>query len=310
MKANRKKPQAAPRPSADKKREGAAPRLSRHAGRITAASVFLLFFLFSTMVYGDMLRRTAEANFITADSEQMKHLTDQTLGYLYVAGRWALLAFKNVWAGGALLALVLTLTALGANRLMGRKLGAWGAGAVVPAAVVGWMLWRGTNLWFRNEPSLFILLAVAAMLAVGAALLVKRLVVGRKAVPEPAGKGLRGLVVPVAAVAALSSAALTLGDNDIRTARMQLATMRGDWEALVDDGLAARRPTRAVAAYYAIGLAQTDQLLTRLFDIPYDYPDARIDRGTSGGSMASSWRTATTSPGCSTPVTARRWTRW
>ena len=37
--------------------------------------------------------------------------------------------------------------------------------------------------------------------------------------------------------------------------------MDGDFEGMVDDAHDLERPTRSVAAYYAIGLVQTGQLL-------------------------------------------------
>ena len=40
-----------------------------------------------------------------------------------------------------------------------------------------------------------------------------------------------------------------------------------DWNEMIDLGLKAKNPSKAVAAYYAIGLRMNDQLNERLFDI-------------------------------------------
>ena len=59
---------------------------------------------------------------------------------------------------------------------------------------------------------------------------------------------------------------------------MQMRMMDGDFEGMVDDAHDLERPTRSVAVYYAIGLVQTGQLLERQFDIPYDFPEMRLER--------------------------------
>ena len=41
---------------------------------------------------------------------------------------------------------------------------------------------------------------------------------------------------------------------------------------MVSEARTAQQPSRSVAAYHAIALIQTDQLLEGMFDIPYDFP--------------------------------------
>lgn len=65
-------------------------------------------------------------------------------------------------------------------------------------------------------------------------------------------------------------------DDLIRTCRMTKMLEQSDWQAMIDEALGARRPSRSVAAYYAIALAETGLLESRAFEIPYDYPNRKV----------------------------------
>ncbi len=243
---------------------------------------FILFWAFCSVVYGPVFRRAAEANFVTTDATSMKFLTDQPWGWLLWAARWGLLVFKSMTLGGFLLAAVLTLTACLADRLFGVSRKWRGVSALLPAAVLGWMLWRGTNIYYKSEPSLIILVPVLMLLAVSIALALKAFVpVRRVSVAPPNRKVCRtvpyGTFVVVALFVTLVFSAKHYNENEILTARMQMRAMSADWEGIIEDATSARRPTRAVAAYYAVALLQEGQLLERLFDIPYDYPKVRLE---------------------------------
>ena len=89
-----------------------------------------------------------------------------------------------------------------------------------------------------------------------------------------------GLLMPVACFTLLTVHTLSANENEILTCRMQNRVLTGDMDEiarLVDDGLEAKQPTRSVAAYYAVGLVHTDQILERLFEIPFKYPEMRLD---------------------------------
>ena len=66
--------------------------------------------------------------------------------------------------------------------------------------------------------------------------------------------------------------ARTVNENVILTARFKNLELRQDWDTIIEETKTAKRPTRAVAAYYAIALEETDQLLQSMYDIPYDFP--------------------------------------
>lgn len=243
---------------------------------------FAGFYVFSTCVYGDMLRRTAEANFITNDSTQMAFLTSQSWGTVYCWGRWLLCSMSNLYVGAALLSLILTLTAVLADKALCIPRRWRGVSALVPGGVVLWMICRGLNLYYKSEPSLLFIIPVAVLLAAALLALAGRFSWGRKKceVTADAVKAKRawGWTVPVVLTAALSATTLQWNKAEILTARMQMRMMDGDFEGMVDDAHDLERPTRSVAAYYAIGLVQTGQLLERQFDIPYDFPEMRLER--------------------------------
>lgn len=243
---------------------------------------FLAMWAFCFFVYGDVFVRTAEANFVTTDAVQMKFLTDRPFGHIYWAARFLLLAYKNVWVGSLSLALLLTLSVVLADRVL-RLPRQWrGATSVLVALMPAWMMWRGTSLYYKNEPSLVFLLPVAVLVVLGLAALLVRVVrrgrSGSSRSVAACGSKPWGAAVAVVVGLLLAVGARVWNENVILTAKMQNAVWEGDWESLVEDGLSARRATRSVAAYYAISLVQTHRLLNGLFDIAYDFPDARLDK--------------------------------
>ncbi len=241
--------------------------------------VFALLWVFCSGIYGDVFRRAAEANFITTDETLMKSLTDQSWGGLYWWGRWILLAFKSTLLGGALLSLILTGTVFLTDRLFGLRGGWRGLSILLPGLTLGWMILRGTNLYYKSEPSLIFIVPLAILLIVAVVTGIKQLLTRKKSPAlQPATSKPFGLVAVVFTFVALTFSALYFNDNEIRMARMQLCSMQGDWDSMVEDGLSAKRPSRTVTAYYAIALLQKGELLHRLFDIPFDYPEARLEK--------------------------------
>ncbi|MBR1594039.1 MAG: hypothetical protein IJ659_04620 [Alloprevotella sp.] len=239
----------------------------------TYGVLFVVLAVFCTLVYGDVFARAQQESFVNGDAVSMKFLTDKPLGTLYWGMRWLLLAYKSKWLGGLLLACVLTLTAWLLDRLL-RLPAAWaGVGAVVPLAELAWMVAQGTNLYYKNEPSRFVLLAVGTLLVAAVAYAVAALLRRKRTEAQPkAAARPWGLMLMLVVAGALYGYALTAQQNPILTARMQQRLWQQDWEGMIEDGLSARRPTRSVAAYFAIALLQQGELLERLYEIPYNYP--------------------------------------
>ena len=271
----------APRAAAASAAQSSAlpPHLVGRGGLVPYVLGFVLLWVFGTWVYGPVFQRAEQESFFVADAATMKFLTDQAGGHLLVAARAALLVFKSALLGGLCLALVGTLTARLADGLL-RVPRAWrGAGFVLPFLVMAFFVWRGLDLYYFNEPSIVMWLPLCVLLVVAVAAGVAALLRRHRPTPaaaapatRAAAMALRGSAVVLVLGAGLYAYALTAGQNTRLGADMQLRTARADWQGIIDDALAARRPTRTIAAYHAIALVQTGQLLERLFQLPYDYP--------------------------------------
>lgn len=267
---------ATPQPAAARK--PAKPR-RRLADRLPAwtpyALLFILGWIFCSAIYGPMFERASRMSFFAFDETLMRFLTDKPGGYLLALGRWMLLLFKYPWAGGLLLSLMLTATVAlldYALRLPARW--RWTT-QLLPAAVLAYLVGLGLNLFFKGEPGLtFLLPALALLIGVMAALV--RFAVGRKGA-TPAVRSLTASVSPVLLFAALTAYALCGRTNELAIARMQNLMDHEDWDGMIDTAQGVDRPARGVAAYYAIALVQTDQLLDKLFDIYYQYPRLDVD---------------------------------
>ena len=249
--------------------------------------VFLALWFFCAVVYGDVFARTGQENFVINDASAMAFLTSAPGGYLFLVGRWMLCLMAAPWLGCFVLALILTLLAYAGDRLFFVSRRWRGVMTVLPVAFLVWTVLRGTNLYYKSEPSLLFLIPVLALIATTLLALLARLLVrkgvlrlsSKKEAKQPAGRKEHiGCVVAVVLVALLSGTTNYFNQNEILTARMQMRMLRGDWDGMVDDGLSARRPTRAVAAYFAIALVQSHQLLEHIFDIPFDYPDPHLEK--------------------------------
>lgn len=237
---------------------------------------FLLFFVFTYFVYGDVFRRAAEENFISTNETQMRFLTLQSWGWLYCIGRWMLLVFKSKLLGAILYSLVLTVVTALTDYICHLPCSLRGLGSIIPTAILFWVLYRGTNLYYKFEPSLFILYVVIALLVLACLALVLRLTVYRKAVTRAGHRFPFGLLAPVVFFTALTVTARLWNENEILTARVQLLSQQTEWDSIIDEALSAHRPSRAVVAYYAIALEQTGQLLERQYDIAFDFPKVRL----------------------------------
>ncbi len=254
---------------------------TRTAKWLTYALGFLLVYAFFTLVYGDVIERAEQDMYVSSAPESMAYLLSQPLGHLFYASRWVMLLCKWAALGGAFLALVMTITAAAVDYAfcLPRKLR--GLGFIVPVAEMAWMVWRGTNLYYKNEPSLVVLVPLTAMVAAlvlaGLVALVRRFAKGeKKAVPERLRPW--GVLVMVLALVGTGVATRKINENVILTARFQNLAAVQDWETIIEEAQKASRPTRAVAAYYAIALEETDQLLDHIFDIPFDYPKLHLDK--------------------------------
>lgn len=102
-----------------------------------------------------------------------------------------------------------------------------------------------------------------------------------------------GLCITLLLTALTTGAARYFNQNEILLARLQLQQQQQDWETMIETARSARQPSRAVAAYHAVALEETDQLLMVCSN---SYTNTRKHDLTplmATKSMDSSWPTAT-----------------
>ena len=251
--------------------------------RISYLLTFVTLWIFCTFTYGEVFTRTVQESFVTSDTEMMKHLTDQEHGQLYLMGRYCLLMFHNKWIGGLLFSLILTVTARLFDYVFCVPKWLRGISALIPFTYLFFIVQEGISIYYKAEPSAFLLIglglfAVAMVLGIIAKIIFSKFFPARAIVaPQGWRKYPIGALVVLLSFVPLNYYAKTAGENTILTAKMQNCILRNEVYSLGEIGLTAERPTRSVAAYCAVGLAYTDQILERLFDINFNFPDAHVD---------------------------------
>ena len=254
------------------------------------ALTFSLILLFFTGVYGDVFTRAQQEAYVSTSPLSMQHLLNKDFGQVYWIGRFIMLVWKSILTGGLFMAAVLTLATFAFDRALRLPKFLNGASALLSWGLLFWMVFRGYSLFYKNEPSLIVLLPLALMfgglLLWGITALVSRFAKKGDAESCETGKtcckcNFIPFVLPVLFFAGLTTTTLLRNDNEILTARMQNRVFTFDINEigeLVNDGLTAKQPSRSVAAYYAIGLLHTQQMLEGLFDLEFRYPEMKLDK--------------------------------
>lgn len=251
----------------------------------------MLLFALVWLVYGPVLECTEQYSYVSASPDTMHHIASQPGGSLYWAGRWMLLVCKWAPLGAAALAALFTLTAWLADTALHVPARWAGAGFAIPLAEWGWAAWRGTTLYFKSEPSLLMLVPLATLLAT--ALLAAlawgvRRAVRKTAAPVPDSRKAVpwGCLLMAALSIGTASAIAHFNENVILTAKLKNLMWKQDWDTMIEEARSASRPTRSVAAYHAIALQQTGQLLDGMYDIAYDFPKLKFEQRGGGDEYA------------------------
>lgn len=240
---------------------------------------FVLLWLVCIVLMGTFFQRAEQDSFVTSDARSMKFLTDVSGGTVFWAVRYLLLAFKWRLLGGTLLALALTALAVLVNQILALPRRLAGVGFVLPFAILYWCLWRGSNLYYKSEPSLFLLLTLGCLLVAGILALILHFLRKRSPVTEtgkrkPTWADALLLLMPLG----IWVMGITIRENDLLVARLQMQAADEQWDEMIETARSASRPDRAVAAYHALALEMKDQLLDGMFLINYDYPEHHYDK--------------------------------
>ncbi len=251
--------------------------------------VVLFIYAFCTLIFGDVFQRAQQDCYVSSDSERMAFVLRQPLGVFYWGMRYLMLVYKNIWLGGAVLTVLLVGSACCLSRIfhLSRR---WKLlSFALPLSMLGYLVWRGTRIYFLDEPSLIMGLPLLVFLFT--ALLAAIATVIRKQKCQSAehhvyahwGSFLATLLLCVGLLGFTNY----YRENDVVVARLQNKMLKEDWKGMSDDALSVRRGDRAVAAYYAISLVQQNQLLEHLFDFAFDYPQDGPNLSANGKSEAS-----------------------
>ncbi len=267
----------------------ATPQQARRKRRLTQetwlkAVFLLLLYFFCTAFYGALFQRAQQEAFVCGSADAMAHMLRQPLGHLAWAGRWVLAVYKSLWLGGLVLTALLAAIAWVVKDIF-RPGARWRGLCWLPSlGILFYYVFCGLNLFYKSETGRIMLLPVIVLLLLLVADVALRLGLRKRgSAPKSsdAGKKRSPWLQPGTLIALLLSLTLyifagTYQRNAIAAARQQLAYQAQEWDALMEEAMAVKRPTRVVAAYNAIGALRTDQLLDQLFAITYDYPDPHL----------------------------------
>ena len=267
---------AAPKAGATKKKRGWLWKVPFYP------LLFLLLWVFCSGVYGSVFYMSQQTSYFAWDATLMGFLLSQDCGWLYAAGRFLLLSYHYPILGGAVLAMMLTVCSWLLDYIFGFAAKVRFLLVLPPFAFLAYFVALNYSVNYHRETSLLMAVPFAAMVVLGFVAAIRR-IVSRKRVQFlwkiPAGTK-RELLVnnagAVVAFAAITAFCVYQRDDLVRTCRMMRMLENSDWEGMTDAALGARRPSRSVAAYYAIALAETGQLESRVFEIPYDYPRGKV----------------------------------
>lgn len=240
---------------------------------------FLGFWFFASVLYKDMFYMAEQHSLFVFDRQVMQFILDQPLGGLLCFGRFMLLSFHVPWLGGLLLSAILTGATCLLKYIFGLR-GKWEWLSLLPSTLIAtYLVHKGLNLYYQQEPAVIFLYPVACLFCLGVIAALKRIFYSAKEKKRyPASLLSKGMVLLV--FASLYAYAWKGKENERLTATAQRLLQEQDWEGMIETTRKAKQPTRSIAAYHAIALLHTNQLLTRLFEIPYQYPDLElINRG-------------------------------
>ena len=257
----------------------------------SALIFFALVWLWAAWWYGDVLHIAREYSFWSADSRLMRFEQGVRMSWLWVVGRALLMSYKWKAVGGLLMAILLAVGSwlLGYCLRLPAKLRAL---QYIPAAayMLG-LTYIGFDAYFETETGRIFGLPLAFFTLTLLAAIVVR-IVSRKPMNSfvRASKDESQLhnILLNATVCAITAASILLSvylRPEVRVvASMQHSLEQQDWQAMQD---CARKHAdlsyRQIAAYYAISLVQTNQILEHLFDIRLDYDEPYLHGFNSNG---------------------------
>ena len=241
----------------------------------------LVVWVWASWWYGDVLHVAREYSFWAPDETLMRFEEGVGGSQLWVVGRMLLMAFKWPWLGGMVMAVMLGLGSwlLGyALRLPAKVRALQYLPATIYMTVISHL---GFDAYFETETGRIIGIPFACFMAVLVAALVVRVASRmRMACPVKPYKDetratsmVHAMVMVVLAAAPFAVSHLLRPEVRV-TCEMQSMMEQQDWMGMQERARKdAELSYRPIAAYYAIGLIHTGDILNKLFDIRMDYDE-------------------------------------
>lgn len=240
--------------------------------------IFALLWIFAGVIYSDVFYMSEQSSFFAFNKMQMRFILQQPFGAVAVIGRFALLSFHYPWLGSFIFSFLLTaITILTTYVFRLKKY--WRIIAVLlPFGFILWLLALGLSICYNHEPSVVFSIPIVAFILLLLLSVIRYIFNRRRHIKQVSSfENKHSFWAFNATIIALSCVvyfmAIFSNQNVRLTCQMQRQMLQQDWQGMVKTALKSSHPTRAIAAYYAIALTQTDQICDRLFDLSYNYKD-------------------------------------
>lgn len=240
--------------------------------------MFASLWAFCSWVYGSVFYLSQQTSYFAWSETLMRFLLQQPLGWFYAAGRLLLTTFHYPIFGGFVLALLLSMGAWLVQKIFALR--GWGRiiPALLPFAFLTYFVALDYSINYHRETSILMAIPFVTDLVLAVVYAGKKLFArGHKDNLKGYTLGaVAGSFTVVLAFVALTVFSSVWRDSLRRTCTMMRQLEQSDYEGMIDVALGSKRPSRSVAAYHAVALAQTGQLETRVFEIPYNYSPMRV----------------------------------
>ncbi len=247
--------------------------------------MFVAVWLWAWLWYGDVLRIARENSFWSPDSLLMYYMEGRPWGALWWCGLALLQLFRWPVLGGAVLALMLSLSTWLVGYCL-RLRGWWRVLEYLPAtAYLSWMAYQGIDLYFETETGCIMGIPMLAMLVLLTIAIIIRSFSHSHHFPpiflpphdeSPRQNHIQWAMAVVCVAVPMIMTQLLRPDVRVVT-KMQCQMMEHDWRGMAETARKnAELSYRPIAAYYAIALVNTNEQGSRLFDIRLDYDEPYI----------------------------------
>lgn len=246
---------------------------------------WVLIWAFLYFFYGDVLLVAEQRSFFAFDSTVMQSYLSQSLGWLYVSGRFLLLSGVSPALASFLLSTMLVVSAWlidGAFRIKGW----WHVVSVsLPFLYFIYLFYMGLNLVYLRESSWLMTIPLGFVVCSTVVAILSKLFFKTdfsfrsffrpfETVTPRCLYTVFGLIILL--TVSCVSVALTYAQNDRITCAMERYMYDEEWDKMADVAQKASQPSRTVMGLYAIALNQNGRMATELFNIPMQYGNIHL----------------------------------